>query len=160
MFRRVFLLAAMLGAGCGSGDPHLPAGSGRLVLTRTAPSRKTLLDLPALARYCERDSTLSIVAIGGDWTGALAVRTAWPISRQTRFPVDSALGGAGSGAVAARPVGDSIQVAWVGRSGAIVVEPGPRLAGRVEAELKREAGALIRVTGRFDDLSVRLGSCL
>lgn len=159
MFRRVFLLASLLGTACSSGDAPAGERSGRLVLTRTAPARLTLLDMPALARYCERDSSLSVVAVGASWAGALAMRTVWPLNEETQFAVAATLGGAGSAAVAARPTGDSVQAALTGQTGTITVRPGAALGGRIEAGIPGDSGVATRLIGRFDDLTVRSGAC-
>lgn len=159
MFRRVFLGAVLLGAACGSGDVEPADQSGRLVLRRGSPADPAMLDMPAIARYCERDSTLSIVAVGDAWSGALAMRSAWPILHETRFAVAAPLGEVGSGAAAARPLADSAQVAFIGTSGAITVTPGSLLAGTVDAGMASDSAVTARLIGRFEGLVVRTGVC-
>jgi len=158
MFRRVFLLALLLVAACRSGNGRAADRPGRLRLSRTAPHAGVLLDQAAVARFCALDSTLSIVAVGQDWSAAVALRSAWPLAT-TSFPVASPLGAAGSGAVAARPITDTTEIALIGGSGTITVTPGEVLAGRLTVDVSADSGATIRLDGRFEDLTVRMDGC-
>ena len=158
MDRRVFLFTAWFVTGCASRDlPGAAERSGRLVLTRESPRQRTLLDMPATARYCERDSSLSIVAVSDDFSGALSMRSTWPVAATTRFIIASPLGDAGSGAAAARPLVDTSETDFLGKAGTITVEPGAFLAGTVEAEMSDSTG-LTRLSGRFEGLVVRTGA--
>jgi hypothetical protein len=160
MFRRDFLLSALVVTACASGDAGAGDRSGRLVLTRETPRRETLLDTPATARYCDRDSTLSIVAVSDEWSAAVAMRSVWPFNAaESSFVVASTLGAGGSGAVAARPLADTTQSAMIGGGGTITVTPGPSLSGHFSVEAPRDSGAAIPLAGRFENLIVRTDGC-
>jgi len=159
MFRRVVLFSVLFGTACASGDAGTAGRSGRLLLTREAPGRRTLLDRPATARYCDRDSTLFIVATSDAWSAAVAMRSAWPIGAAASFAVAPALGAVGSGAVAARALTDSILPALVGGSGTITVTPDSGLAGHFAVDVPRDSGATIHLTGRFGNLAVGMDGC-
>lgn len=160
MFRRVFLFGALaLGAACGSGEARAGQRSGRLVISRVSRGPQTLLDLPALARYCEQDSTLSIVAVGDQWSGAVAMHSAWPVTSGQPFTIANTLGAAGSGAVAVRPLADTSQLALVGERGTITITPGATLTGRFEADVPGSSGPPVRLTGTFEGLTVHVGAC-
>jgi len=158
MFRRVFLLALTLVAACRSGNGGTADRPGRLRIERTAPRAAVLLDQSAVARFCALDSTLSIVAVGEDWSAAVALRSAWPLVA-TSFPVTSPLGDAGSGAVAARPLTDTTESAIIAGSGTITVTPGDMLAGRLAVDVTPDSGAVIHLDGRFEELTVRMDGC-
>src|SRR5438874_11072066 len=83
--------------GCGSDASTEP---GRLMLERTSPRPHHLATLPAHARYCARDTTLTIVSLAESWSAAVALKTRWPAGR--RFSVDSVLAAEGSAAGALR----------------------------------------------------------
>jgi len=160
MFRRVFccLVLAGLAYACDAAGDGGAAAAGRLRLSRTDHHRATLVDQAALARYCERDSTLSVAAVGERWSSAVAVRTAWPLAAAARLEVAPLLAAGPSAALAVRPLGDSIQYALIAVSGSLSLEPGAFLNGRLEARLTGASDTAI-VTGRFVNLPVRTGVC-
>jgi hypothetical protein len=144
--RFLFLLVCSAGApGCARHDAR--AASGHLHVERTAPGARTLVDGDAAARFCDRDGTLTITAIGGAWSAALALRTAWP--PRGRFAFDSALGGIGSAALAARAIGDSLTPPLIARSGSVDIDSGGAIAGHFSAQTGADSNA-VHLAGRFE----------
>jgi len=154
---RVFLLVPVLCIGCGSDDAaDQVRGSGRFILTRSAPAPRTLVDGPAVARFCARDSILSVVVLGDRWNAALALRTAWPLTRH--FSLDTLPDGIGTAAVGARSVKDSVGVALVSRSGSVELDAGALLAGHFTAEAGLDS-TRVTLTGRFEGVKPDTTSC-
>ena len=106
----------------------------------------SIVDGAASARYCDRDSTLTIISIGSRWSAVIGMRTTWPPVR--RFTVDTAIGLIGTAAVAARAVNDSAPPALISRSGTLELDTTEVLSGRFTVETGRES-TLVGLSGRF-----------
>ena len=143
------LMIAM--AGCRS-DSEPPLPSGRLVLERTGAGAQRLAELTVTGRWCDSDTTLSLVGANHDWSFAVAVRAPWPADSSQSVTVDSSRAG-GLAAIAVRPIRDSVQHAIVGHSGTVTLEPGPVLAGRYEFVSGTDS-TVASFAGRFDDVTV------
>lgn len=146
MVRRTPLALIALLAACGSDGA--PAAPGTMVLEQ---ARRPL---PAVARYCARDTMLSVVALDRDWSAAVALRASWPPDSTRRFTIDSALGVTGSASIAARNMRDSSGEALVARSGTVTLDAGSVLAGRFDATTGDST--VPRLSGRFESPAVLL----
>lgn len=153
---RVFFLpiAAAAVVAC-PGEPAAP-GTGRLVLERTEPDPRTLLDAPARARYCARDSLVTIVAVDRSWSAAIALRTPWP--EVTLFSVDTTASILGTAALAARRIGDSIGLGLVSRSGRVELDTGALLAGTFTIEVGPDSSRA-SLSGRFEGMQPDTSGC-
>lgn len=159
MHGRSFVLSLMLCSGCGAGDAASAAEhSGRLVLERAGERRLTLLDEPAIARYCERDSLLSIVAVSRRWSVAIALRTAWPADTTTPYTVELLPGAPGTAALAARALADSVRPALQSSAGTVTALTSAPLAGRFDVRAGSDT-ARMRLVGHFDALRVMRTAC-
>lgn len=141
---------------CSAGEhaaaPRQPP-AGRLVLVVEQPTHRTLLDVRATATYCERDSTVAVVATGGGWVSAVALRTRWPLADSAWFIVQRLVGSAGTAALALRPVGDSVGRALMSGGGRLALSPGAAISGRIETLLSG-SGDSVRVSGRLENVAV------
>jgi hypothetical protein len=153
----VFTIAILAGAATGCRREQAAAdGWGRLVLERTAPHPASLGELHAHARYCSRDSLLSIVGTADAWSAALALRTVWPGERH--FTLDSLPGGIGTAMVAARPIHDSVGSALLSRSGSVELDAGTLLAGHFIAEAGHDS-TRVTLSGRFEGMKPDTNGC-
>jgi hypothetical protein len=145
-----FLFPSLIAAAAAcSGAPADDPGAGHLVLERTAPTSEVLLDAVASARYCERDSVLTILGIGDRWSAVIGMRTAWPPAREYR--ADTIVGELGTAAFAARMVGDSADPALRSSSGRVELDSGEVLSGRFTVEWGSDSSAMT-LAGRFQGL--------
>ena len=147
----MLLLAA---TGCGAAD-RLLHPVGRLQLQRDGAG--PLLDVPAEARFCGADSTLSIVGANRSWSAAVALRTSWPAAR-LEFTIDSVIGAAGSAAVAARPLKDSVGLALTALHGTLRLDAPSRVKGSLDL-VARGAGDSVHLVGRFEAPYATRGVC-
>jgi hypothetical protein len=153
------VLASAILAGAATGCRREQAaadGWGRLVLERTAPHPASLGELRVHARYCSRDSLLSIVGADDAWSAALALRTVWPSERH--FTLDTLSGGIGTAVVAARPILDSVGIALRSRSGIIDLDRGALLAGHFTAEAGHDS-TRVTLSGRFEGMKPDTNGC-
>jgi hypothetical protein len=142
-----FLLpAAVLAAASCRQAPAAAGASASLTLRRVSPRAATLVDGPARARYCGRDSVLWFVAIGSRWTGAISLRTPRPWA--THFVVQQGLKGVDSAAIAARPIADSVGVAIVAERGTVDLTRGDTVSGQFSFETGSDS-TLQRFSGSF-----------
>jgi len=125
--RFFFAVTAMAGLVACPGGDGTAKGSAHLVVERSAPHAARLVDAVARARYCPRDSTLTIIAVGSAWNAVVGMRTAWPPSGT--LTVDSALRGIGTAAVAVRSATDSVIPALISRSGKVEIDRGTNIEG-------------------------------
>ncbi len=157
MPRRHFRLSLLLPLIACAGAPGERTGTGRLRLERDGA---LLVEAPASASRCAADSTIAIVAIGGEWIAALALRVAWPLDAALQLPIVTA-GRPGSASLAARPVADSVGLAVIGTRGVVHLEPGATLTGRFDAEAPTMPGApdSVRITGRLEGVRIADDLC-
>lgn len=151
------LFAALLTVACGR-EPTIDTGAaseGRLLLERAGRHTVRLVDAPAHAAACPRDTSLVVVALTGRATAAVAARTLWPLGATTTFSVQNALGAPGTAAVAVRELHDSIAAAVVAVRGTVSLTPGDRLSGRIDAVAEDTAGTELRLSGRLSGIAVR-----
>ena len=145
--RFLFLVISISGiVACPSGRDGA-SDSAHLVIERASPHPAHLLNATAHARYCSRDSSLTIVAVGTDWSAVVGLRTMWPPSGV--FTVDTAPAGIGTAAVALRSGSDSVTPALVSRSGKVKVDSGAALKGRFTVQTGHDSIPVI-LTGRFE----------
>ena len=151
---RLVIAALVLSTACRQGEsaPGVD-GSGLLVLERTEPSSEQLLRVPAVARYCERDSVLSIVGMSSTWSAALALRTGWAPDTGRDFTVGPALDSVGTAAAAARALNVDSQQSIQSRSGTLSISSVDPLAGSFTLEAGQDS-TTTRLTGRFERLSL------
>lgn len=147
--RFVFLVFVSVALTACPGGRDGEFGGGRLIIERTSPDPASLVDADATARYCERDSVLTIISIGSRWSAVIGMRTTWPPIRQ--FTADTAVGGIGTAAVAARIVNDSASPAFISRSGTLELDSADVLSGRFTVETGRDSG-VVSLSGRFQGL--------
>lgn len=158
---RALLIAAVLAGftGCRPASPDAggDASAGRVELTTESG---LLLSDPADAAWCERDSTLALISTGRDWVVAVAVRVGgWPLDSSSSFALDSILGGVGGAAVALRSVRDSIQPAFLGRSGSVRLSAGDSVTGEVHLLAINESGDSLQLRGSIAGVPVRVDAC-
>lgn len=147
---------ACRGDSSGAGDATDP---GSLVVGRVAGAR--LLDAPARGQVCETDSALAIVAVGGGWGGAVAVRLAWPPAAGDTFALRETPELVGEAAAAVRQLGDSVASALTARRGMLTIDTiaDGRISGSFEAAALGVSGDTVAITGRFRNVPVALGVC-
>ncbi len=145
--RFFFLVISISGiVACPSGRDGA-SDSAHLVIERASPHPAHLLNAAAHARYCSRDSSLTIVAVGTDWSAVVGMRSAWPPTGA--FTADSALAGIGTAAVALRSGADSVAPALVSRSGKVEIDSGAALKGRFTVQTGPDSISVI-LTGHFE----------
>jgi len=154
------VLSLILASACGDAtlDGSAGATGGRFVLRRM-PDGEALLEAPARALVCERDSTVAIVAADGDWGVGLGLRTTWPLAEPTSFAIRAAPDSLGTGAVAARSLRDSVSEALTARNGSLRLEPLGRAAGRFEVTAVGVADDTVLLEGVFRNVPVTTGAC-
>lgn len=159
MHGRFFCVFIVLLAGAAACRRHVPVpdGAGTLVLERTAPDSARLGELPVRARYCGRDSLLSIVGFDASWSAALALRTTWP-SGSLHFTLDTLPAGIGTAAFAARQLRDSIGAALVSSGGRVDLDSGGVLAGHFTADTGHDS-TRVSLSGRFEGMRPDTNGC-
>ena len=147
---------ACRGDSSGAGDATDP---GSLVVRRVAGAR--LLDAPARGRVCEADSALAIVAVGGGWGGAVALRVGWPPAAGDTFALRETPELVGQAAAAVRQLGDSVASALTARRGTLTIDAiaDGRISGSFEAAALGLSGDTVAIAGRFRNVPVSLGAC-
>jgi hypothetical protein len=158
MSRRLLPLCALLlaASACPAID-SIVNGQAHLRVDRAGPSSRTLLDVPIEASWCASDTTLTIVGADRSWSVAIAVRTPWP-PRSLEFTLDSAVSGAGSAAIAIRPLKDSIGVAMTAVRGTLKLSTGDRAAGTLDIVAAGEHDT-VRLAGTLTAARVTPGGC-
>ena len=152
--RQLLLALAFATTACAAVD-RIVHPSARLRLGRVGASA-ALLDVPVEATFCAADTTLTIVGADRSWSVALALRTPWPpASRQ--FVVDSAIGGAGTAALAMRPLQDSIGAAVMAVRGSVSLDAGARLSGALDLVVVRRD--TLHLVGSFTAVTPASGGC-
>lgn len=156
--RLVFLVPVFLVLVACPDDGASPgASSATLELQQTEPRSERFIDAPALVRYCERDSVLSVVTVAEPWSGAIALRTPWP--PLTRFTIDSIRRDPGFAAFALRRVDrDTVGHSLMVHAGTIELDTGATLTGRISAEAGFDS-LLRKLTGRFEAARVDRDGC-
>lgn len=148
---RFFFVVLLVGiAACRRAET---APSGHLEIT--GPDLR-VVNGPAKARWCSADSILTILALGGDWNVALAMRTPWPPLRE--FAIDSTVQGAGTGAIAARAARDSVSPPLLGLTGTVSIDSGDTLKGTLAIDVGPDS-ARRKLTGRFSGLVADSSGC-
>lgn len=150
MLRPWLILSACLSlAACEGRAPETVALPGRL--TVNADSGGPLLDAPARALVCARDTTAAVVAVGDQWAGAVSMRVQLSDSQPHEaelLTIQSSLDRHRAAMVALRAVGDSLY-AWVADSGVVSVERGDSvLSGSFSVRARRDS-LTIHLTGAF-----------
>lgn len=143
------LLATCLLGACGERVPAAIPLPGRL--TATADPGGELLDAPARAVVCARDTTAAIVAVGDQWAGAVSMRVVVADSEphpSTSLQIQPSLDRHEAAMVALRSTGDSL-FAWVADSGSVLLDTGDTLlSGRFDVRARRDS-LTIRLRGTF-----------
>lgn len=162
MFRRMLLATGLLaGLSCVSRTNGPEESSGRFELTTTVPSAGQLISAPAQARYCARDTVLSVWSREGEWIAALALRIPWPADSARTLEVTDSTEQPGTAMLAVRPLRDSIGVARVGQAGSVTIEAGPVVNARfaITAPPPNDSGDSVKWTGRIAGVRVDTGGC-
>ena len=150
------LLAVACLAGCPRWDSRRTDTSGTMTIARTAPRPAQLGKLDARARYCARDSVLSIVATSSSWSAAVAMHTGRPFMR--RFTVATQASSPGVAALALRPLRDSIGLALVAVGGSIDLDAGTIIGGKFTAQLGSDTGQ-VKLNGTFTGIRADTTGC-
>ncbi len=119
-----------------------------------------LVSAPAVATYCEPESTLVIVAVGRSWSGGFAIRTRLPLAPPRDFRVQQALAEIGSATAAVRPLGPGSALLGVG--GTVHLEAGDAITGRFEVAVPDSGGLDASVRGTMTRIPIsflRTGAC-
>lgn len=117
-------LVALVSAACSAGT-----GGGRLVVERQTKGSGRMLDDSARAIYCPAESLLTVVAVGRNWSGGLALRVALPVRSPVTLRVQRTLNGPGTAAAAFRPMSG---VARFGVGGTVTLAPSSAIDGEFE----------------------------
>lgn len=144
--RRIHLLAVLLAISCNDSSPQtatLERGTMRIEREGGA----VLLDAPARAMACARDTTLAIVAVGEEWGAALSIRLLLPVDSPLTVPVLTHINRPRSAMVALRTLGDSLH-GWSGVGGTVRLDTGSALAGSFDATFRRDTTTM-QASGRF-----------
>jgi hypothetical protein len=134
-------------------------GGGQSGAVSVSAGSQILLEGPADAAWCDRDSAVALVVTGREWVLALVVRSVWPLDTAATFAMDSTLGGVGSAALALRPVGDSVRAAYLGRAGSLRLQAGAVLKGDFDARATTTAGDSLAVRATLASVIVRNDGC-
>jgi hypothetical protein len=110
------VLAAVVSTACNGGADT----SGRLVVDRVTKGSGRLLDEPAHAIYCPAESLLTVIAVGGGWSGGLALHVVLPVRAAVTLPVRRPPTGFGTASAAFRPASG---VARLGIGGTVTLAP-------------------------------------
>jgi hypothetical protein len=147
-------------AGCGSWDDAAPADTGGR-LTLAGGDGEVLLDAPALGSRCAIDSTVAVVAVGSEWSTALALRAPWPVDSPLVLTVAPRPTAVGTAALAVRQVRDTVGAAHVAQRGSPRLEPGAELSGEFEVVAAPQAPAADsgRFVGRFPAMPLTVDLC-
>lgn len=162
MTRSTLLLFGLLAAGaCKDRPADNTEASGNFALTVTAPARATLIDAPVVARYCERDTVLSLWARQGSWIAAMALRTRWPFDSARVLPVSAVTEQRGTAMLALRPLADSVGSASVAQAGTVKLEPGQTLGLQFDVTVPPTAPATdtAQWSGHVSGVTVDLHGC-
>ena len=157
--RSILVCSVLVTVGCDrrASESAAEGSPGRVEI---ASERGPLLSAPGEAAWCERDSSVALVATGGDWVVALSVRTGrWPLDSAMRFPVRSTAGAPGGVALAVRSLRDSVHSAFLGRAGDVGLRSGDDLDGDLDVQVATEAGDTLHVRGTMQRVAVRTDAC-
>lgn len=137
-------------SGCAGGSS---SGGGRLRLERVLGARSaTLLDRPALASYCPRDSLLTIIATGRRASAGFALSVVLPWRGMRTFHIGASLA-AGSEATADFRFPNG--VARLGVTGTLQLDAPALIDGEFDVMVSDSAGVPARVRGRLTGIPVR-----
>lgn len=139
------LILVMFLAACGDeAAPRAGEPQGSFIL---AGDSGTLLEAPARATTCTRDTTTAIVAVGDAWAAAVSLRAPALSADARELQVTSTIEQPGRAVVAVRSLGDSL-FAWISTDGLVRLRGGDSLAGTFEATIARDS-LTMRVSGEF-----------
>ena len=161
MIRRLLpLLATATALSCGRAAIDEDT-SGSFQLDETTPRQAALIDAGAIARYCARDTVLSVWARQGDLIAAMAVRVPWPFDSARTISYTSLTEQRGTAMLALRPLRDSIRIASIAMSGTARLEPGPTLRLSFDATVPPTPPATDTAhwSGRVADVKVDADGC-
>ncbi len=159
--RRLLSAAALLalaGAACNA-SPRADGG-GRFVAQRVAKKTTTLVSGPALATYCEPESTLVVIAVGRAWSGGFAIRARLPLTAPRDFRVQAALAEVGSATAAFRPLKPGSALLGVG--GTVHLEPADAVTGTFDVAVPDSGRLTASVRGTLTRIPlsfIRTGAC-
>lgn len=161
MIRRMLPLLAIASVlSCGRTLPD-EVTSGSFQLNETAPRHAALIDAGAVARYCARDTVLSVWARQGEVIAAMALRVPWPFDSAKALSLTPLTEQRGTAMLALRPLRDSIRIASIAMSGTARLEPGQTLALSFDATVAPVPPATdtVQWSGRVADVKVDVNGC-
>jgi len=144
--RRQLILIALIAASCAEPERQVSRPvHGSMMVRDSAGS--VLVNGPAQALACRRDSTLAVLAVGDRWAAAVSIRLVLPPDSVARLTIARDLNRIATAMVAIRSLDDSL-IAWSGQSGTLRLTSGDSIHGEFESVVKRDSveGGL---SGRF-----------
>lgn len=160
---RLWWLALLaVASNCGGGPLAPPsAGRGRIVLHMAGPGRREIVNAPALATYCVRDSLLVVVGIGPDAGAGVAVAGLRPkeVGETPVRPLAAARGELAAARLAVRLVEPGDSSAHRGVSGVVrLLEFDSLVSGTVEATVLGPNGRTARLAGSWREIALDTAS--